>query len=543
MTYRSIKYDSLPGFSKLFLDYINGNSFFDRRFPNNKRIFTDKTFLDDIALSNKHRKVIANTISETMKDLDFSPEQTKNLNLLKSSNSLAVVTGQQVGFLGGPLYTLIKALSAIALSNKLNNHHKDFAFVPIFWIEDNDHDNLESSQITIFDQSYNPHIFNCDEFPDKNDRRVISSRVFSAYINDVIHNISDILPGTNNEELITLLNNIYKPSKSWTSAFVELIHNLTGFTGILFISASKLQSSGIFSEPVGKELENLGKTEALIHFANNQLKSASYHIQAKSSKINLFFHKKDLRYKIEPVSDHYEYFKISDEKYHYKELLNQLSQNHSAFSPNVLLRPVFQDYSLPTAAYIAGPSEIGYCSQLKEVYDFFQVSMPAFLPRHSVTLIDKKISRFLEKNDLSPEFFFCRKEVLKSFINNKFKDSNTENLIKKSIDDIQIIFDRLKALANSIDPTLDAFVDSSGTKTRQVIEAIGKKIKSAEIRKFDFLITKYNEASQHLYPFETFQERIYSPVNFLSNNLQEIFIENILDLFKKDPDSHLFIHL
>lgn len=544
MTYRSIKYGSLPGFSKLFLNFINGNEFFDNRFPNNKRLFTDKTFLSEIAHSNKHRNLIAETISATMKDIILSPAQAKNLNLLKSYNSLAVVTGQQVGFLGGPLYTLVKALSAVALSIKLNDHHKDFSFIPIFWIEDNDHDNLESSQITIFDQNYNPHIFNCDESPDKTDRRIVSSRVFSSYINDVIQNICQHLSGlNNNKELIAILNNIYKPSKSWTSAFVELIHNLIGFTGILFISASGLQSSGIFYEPIRKELENLGKTEELIHYANNQLESAAYHIQAKSSKINLFFHKAGFRYKIEPHGENSEYFKISDENYDDKDLLNKLSQDHSAFSPNVLLRPVFQDYSLPTAAYIAGPSEIGYCSQLKEVYDYFQVSMPAFIPRHSITLVDKKTTRFLEKNELSPEFFFCKKEVLKSFINDKFKDSNIEELINKSIDDIQIIFNDLKTFANSVDPTLDGFVESSGTKTRQIIESIGKKIKSAEIRKYDFLINKYYQASQFLYPFETFQERIYPPVNFLYINDKEALIENLLQLFKNPPDSHSFVYL
>lgn len=544
MTFKSIKYDSLPGFSKLFLDFINENKFFDNRFPNNKKLFTDKSFLNEIAKSEKNRELIADTISLTMKDIDLRAEQTKNLNLLKSSNTLAVVTGQQVGFLGGPIYTLVKALSAISLSIKLNEHHKDFNFVPIFWIEDNDHDNFESSQITIFDQSYNPHIFNCDEFHDKSDRRVVTSRVFSSYTNNIIQNICQLLSGTNNnEEIITQLNKIYRPSKSWTSAFVKLFNNLVGYTGLLFISASKLQNTGIFYVPIKKELENLGKTEELINFANKQLESASYHIQAKSSKINLFFHKENFRYRIEPVGDNSDYFKIFNKNYQHKELLNHLSQNHSAFSPNVLLRPVFQDFVLPTVAYIAGPSEIGYCTQLREVYDFFQVTMPAFIPRHSITLVDKKTARFLEKNELSADFFFCKKEVLKSFIKDKFKNSNIEDIINKSIDDVQIIFDNLKTLAKSIDPTLNGFVDSSRTKTSQMIDAIGKKIKSAEIKKYEFLINKYYQASQFLYPFETFQERIYSPLNFLLNTKNENLIENLLQLFKNDPDNHTIVFI
>ncbi|MCX7737744.1 MAG: bacillithiol biosynthesis cysteine-adding enzyme BshC [Candidatus Kapabacteria bacterium] len=544
MTFNTIKYDNLPGFSKLFLDFINDHKFFDDRFPNNKKLYDDKSFLDKISQSNTKRDLIVETILNTMRDIDLNPTQIENLNLLKSSKTLTVVTGQQVGFLGGPLYTLIKGLSAVALSNKLKNYHKDFSFVPIFWIEDNDHDNLESSQITFFDKDYNPIIYNCDEHPDKSDRRTVSSRFFDSYIDDVINNICIKLSEINtNENFFNLLKQIYIPSKNWSYAFVELMNHLIGSTGILFISASKLQKTGIFVEFVQKELENLGRSDELIQFANSQIEKNGYHIQAKTNKINLFYHKDDYRYKIEPINKETENFRINNEIHNEKELLAKLSKDNAAFSPNVLLRPVFQDFVLPTIAYVAGPSEIGYCSQLKEVYEYFNVTMPAFIPRHSITFVDRKISRFLEKNQLNPEFFFSKKEILMNFIKEKFTDKNTELIFNQSIVEIRKIFENLKTYAKSIEPTLEATVDSAAHKTKEMIETIEKKIKSAELKKYDFLMKKYIETNLFLYPFETFQERIYSPINFILTIEKEDLIENILNMFQNDPVKHFIIYL
>ncbi len=544
MTFNAIKYENLPGFSRLFVDFINGNKFFENRFPNNNRLFEDTTYLSSIGLSCQHRNLIKSTIKDTMNDLFLNQKQSENLHLLSSQNNLAVVTGQQVGFLGGPLYTIVKALSAVSLATKLNSFHKDFSFVPIFWIEDNDHDNLESSQIIVYDKNYTPKIFNCDEFPDKSDRRVVSGRKFDEFITKVINDISEIFFSLgNNSEITTRLKDIYKPSKSWRDAFVELMNYLIGFTGILFISASQLQKTGVFHELAKKELENIGKIENLIQYANSQLEKNGYHIQAKTAKINLFFQKAHSRHKIEPISGSQENFRISDEIYNQKDLIKEVSQYPSNFSPNVLLRPIFQDYTLPTVAYVAGPSEIGYCSQLKEVYEYFRITMPAFIPRHSVTFIDRRTTRFLEKTELSPAFFFKKRESLQSFILEKFKDKESEIIISQAAENVHEIFDKLKALAKSIEPTLEANVDSFENKTKQMIDTIGKKIRSAELRKYDFLITKYLEASNYLYPFETYQERIYPFLNFLINTEKDTLIPNFLKFFKYEPNSHYLIYI
>lgn len=544
MRITTIGYDNLPGFSKLFLDFINGNSFFDERFPNNKKLLNDKNFLYQKSHSNQNREILKSVISTTMSHLNLNDKQKYYLNLLKNQNTLAVVTGQQVGFLGGPLYTLVKALSAAALSEKLNILHKEFLFIPIFWIEDNDHDNLESSQITIYDKNYNPVVLNCDEFPLKTDRRIISSRNFDNYINTVIEKVTNVFKEiSEGNEIINELNKIYLPSKSWTSAFVEFMNHLIGSTGILFISASLHQRTGLFYPLVKHELENSEKTNEIIKEANSLLEFNHYHIQAKTSKVNLFFHRDNFRYKIEPIEESSDRYRISNEVYSRSDLISYLDYDPTVFSPNVLLRPVFQDFALPTVAYVAGPSEIGYISQIKEIYEFFNVKMPAFIPRHSISIIEKKISRFLEKNEISPEYFFRKIGILRNEIDKKFRDLNKEKIITNSIDELQIVFDKLKTLAKSVDPTLEATVDSSYNKTKNLIEVLGKKINSAEMRQYDIVLRKFNEASQFLYPINTFQERIYSPVNFLLNTDKESLIKLLLDAFTYDPNCHYFIYL
>jgi uncharacterized protein YllA (UPF0747 family) len=172
---------SVPGFSGLFLDFSDGREFFKERFPYNDILFAaDSNELKKRAETFQDRGEIVKAIMTTSEGVELSASQNRNIELLKERNTLTVITGQQVGFLISPLYILLKIYSCINLADRLNSVHSAVRFAPVFWIEDNDHDNLEASQAAIFNEGYGVERITCCPDCTKTDRRSVSQRQFDG---------------------------------------------------------------------------------------------------------------------------------------------------------------------------------------------------------------------------------------------------------------------------------------------------------------------------------------------------------------------------
>ena len=298
----------------------------------NQQLFYSSEILSERADSFERRDVLCGAIKETMQNVVLSESQERNLKNLCNNKTLATITGQQVGFLGGPLYTLFKAMSAIRLAEQLENEYKtsnaNLNFVPVFWIEDNDHDSLEASKISIIDSKNEPCDFYASSSKQSGDRKTVSNLELRNDIADEIEKLTSALPETPfKEELVQKIKHIYAPGKSWRDAFVELMQYILADTGILFLSASLLRRSGVWSDLVKKELESIGTSTSLVNLANTILDINGYHIQAKTSDINLFYHENGERLKIEENSNESQKYRIGEKEYHYKEL-RELAEEH-----------------------------------------------------------------------------------------------------------------------------------------------------------------------------------------------------------------------
>jgi bacillithiol biosynthesis cysteine-adding enzyme BshC len=494
----SYDFRDMKGLSKLFIDYLDNSEYIMSRFPGNRAKTADD--IENKALTYQFREEIVSVIRMSMSSVELSEKQQTNLDKLRHPNCLTVVTGQQAGFLGGPLFTMLKAASTFEHCNELCNQFPTMEFVPVFWVEDNDHDGPEASRTYSLSGKSIGH-YDCETASANHSRRMVSSREFDNSISGTIEQfISELRDSSYKEEIEILLKGIYVSGKKWNIAFIELMNRFFSSSGLLFLSATELIGSGICRPLIIKELSNPGKSYELVAEANRQLTENGYHLQAKSGKVNLFHHIDGERYRIEPQQA--------------DKMLMEAEIHPENFSPNVLLRPVFQDFALPTTAYIAGPGEIGYWTQIKELYEFFGVRMPAVLPRHSATVLDMKSERIIRKFKLGITYFQRNIDELIAEISEELMDdklrTNLEGIRQRIIE----IFKDLEVISSDADATLSQSAKAAGIKAVQSAESIEKKIMSALKRKNEEHIEQFMHCSNIIFPEGTIQERMINPVFF-----------------------------
>lgn len=539
----SYPFSLLPGFSKLFVDFFTtGASFFSERFPSNLLLLGSELYIEKRAKNFQQRKALLELVQSSCKEITFSKEQALNFNLLGKDNTLVVVAGQQPGFLGGPLFVLYKSLSAIYLSFKLKEIYPNFNFVPIFWAEDNDHDSYEASQIYSLDTNNKVVRFSCCSGCKKTDRIPISEQIFDQEIESVINNFLAISNGfAPNPKLNSFIAETYKTGERWSSSFVKALSYLLCGYGILFICSSVARKMSLFTPIITKEIENFGQSNSLVKNANEYIESSGYHIQAKTSAINLFFHQGGERHKILRDSQQ-DLYQIGKELLSYDELRQLVRDEPTNFSPNVLLRPICQDWIIPNIASIVGPSELGYSTQLKELYQWFEVDIPAVIPRHSLTILS---SSLLKEPDSIPDIAFYLKSMsdIETILFQKLRNKEIQDVVSRSYHAIQQIFAELKEIATSLDKSLENSADSHSKKVMNIIEGFEKKLISAEKRKLHKEIAPHLNINSWVYPNGSLQERMFTSFFPFSIFTQREFFEKIEEIFARPNNAHYVILL
>lgn len=549
MIYNKLNFSEIPGFSKLFIDFSENDSFFNDRFPSNELLFNN----DDSLLNSINRKYLFNdkynnrinifdSIAESMSSLELSDEQTSNLELLLNNNTFVIATGQQVGFLGGPLYTLLKAFDTIILANKLKQIHTENNFIPVFWLENNDHDSAEASTGVILTKEGTTTHFACTQLDFLQDRISVSEKVFDNVIDKVIGEIIEKLPPSEYyDEIKQLITSIYYNGNLWDNAFLDVIQWLLGSYGILFLKASVARKAGLFKRIIQREIRSIGESSRIINEANKVIESNGYHIQAKSSTINLFYHFGKFREKVK-ISDNNNQVEIKN-KVMTKEELEKLSESApEGFSPNVLLRPIIQDSILPVVAYIAGPSEIGYLLQTKELYQYYGIQMPAVIARHSTTILDSKTIKHLKSDKL-----VNIADLYNNYhdIENKYSDLRLNHpfysVFRHSEECIAAEQAKIIEQVANIDKSLVASAEAHFHKIKENLSSLEKRV-SSSIKKSDQTFHNRLERTWNLiYPGTTLQERSISIIGILALIGKENLLKSLTELADQSNEQHIFI--
>lgn len=532
----SVSFDRITGFSRLFCEFIAGNHLFSERFP-----MVNSAFLATRSAEFVKRRELYEAIADTMHGLTLSAAQLRSLDVLGDTKGLAVVTGQQVGFLGGANYTALKLYSAVARAQQYAEDFTDFSFAPVFWIEDDDHDAAEAAETAIFTESGEPMRISCAA-PDEPQGLPVSARVFGDNVTDISEKIKEALPESQyTEGFMELLGKIYKPGISWTEAFVHILHELFRETGIVFIAASAVRRHRLAADIIRKETGNPKKTAESIKRISARLLDFGFHAQLTGSEINLFYLESiGKRSKIHAEGNEYI---AGERRWAADELCREAEEYPERFSPNAALRPLVQDSIIPTVCYVAGPGEVAYLSQLREVYEFFGVMMPAVEPRHSATLITPSVARFLQKSEIIPEFFLRPWNEIDREIAALSRSEEFDAAMARTEQGLTEAFGILTEAVAAADATLAGSAKAALNQTLKSVEHIQKKAVAALKRKNEMNYAKYKATADLTFPFGNLQERAIAAAVWYAAIGNENLNRTLSVVAAQSPNAHFFASL
>lgn len=516
----NIPYASLPGYSDLYIDYVHHfdkvSRFYEFSYDNEgifKSITTKKDSYNNGSVS---RLEICELLKTQNKFFNSGESAFLNIEILKEPDTFAVVTGQQIGMLTGNLYTVIKALNAVELAKNLSLKYPEFKFVPVFWLEADDHDFLEINSINVPGKDGHPvNISYLQKGLEKERYLTPTGRiVIDEYINTFTQTLKDSLVQTEfTEQLFYLINRSYKEGIDLVTAFARFFNYILGDTGLIFCNPADREIKKILVPLFEKELNTFPETCELVVHKSAELEQ-KYEPQVKPRSINLFYTYNDNRHLIEMKDDKFS-LRNTRQKFEKEELFNLLLSNPENFSPNVILRPVCQDYLLPTAAYIGGPSEVAYFGQFRDVYHFYGMNMPAIFPRTSITILEGKVEGFLEKFGISFDELFDEAGITKKLLG-KVNEINVDEIFTNFIDELNAVMYTNGLELEKIDRNL---VQGLKNRHEKYIENIGflkPKFIETQMKQNETTGKKLKTVLESVYPDETLQERYYNIVYFIN---------------------------
>ena len=531
-------------FSKLFCDYVNDfekvGQYYSGNFHSRENIFGK---IPEIKNRYQHRSLVAEVLKEQNKAFGSSERSMENIKYFEEETTFAVVTGQQVGILGGPLYTVYKTITAIKLAQELTTQFPQFKFIPIFWLEGEDHDFNEINVIKLLNAE-NTHVqveYLIHGKPLERNIGAAGEIIFDDYLIKFLKETEEILANSEfKKPLFDSIRSFYRPGISFNTAFALIMNKLFGDSGIVFISANDKRLKHILAPVFQREIQEYPHISQIIIERSAELE-VSYHAQIKTKALNLFLFHKGGRFHIEPRE---EGFSLKGVRQHLtkEELLHIAAETPELLSPNVALRPICQDTILPTVAYVGGPAEIAYFAQLQPVYKHFGLTMPIIYPRATATIGEAKVGRILEKYEVDIIDFFDSYDHVSKHVIETISEVDIEELFNNSATRIKDLINEMRFGLNYIDPTLQSPLDTTHEKMAAHLAALKAKVMAAQQIKHETALRQLQKVTHLIYPNGNFQERELNIIYFM-NKYGLAFVKWLTDELDYDSFEHQLLWL
>ena len=462
---------------------------------------------------SRQRGPVADLLQAQQRRRGAPAEALAASELIRDSHTVAVVTGQQAGLFGGPLFTLLKALTAIRLAEQLRAEQGVTA-VAIFWIDAEDHDWDEVKSCGTFDADLNLRTVSVGNPPGAHEGPVARVRL-DASIEDALGGIEALLPRTEfSDTLFESLRRAYGEGVGMADAFGRWLEAVLGHRGLIVYDSSDVAAKSLVAGVFAREIETAGETSRLAAEAGTELQARGYHAQAtpQHGSVALF----QLNGGREAIRVQDGVFTVGDRAETKESLLAQVRQSPADFSPNVLLRPLVQDTLFPTVCYVAGPSELAYLAQLRGVYASFGIPMPLIHHRATATILDSNSMRFVVRNDFPLELLRAQDEAAL----NDLLASQLPPTVEGSLHDaLRAVEERMAVLSrevSQIDPTLEGAARSTLVRMEDDLKKLHAKIIQAAKRKHETLRRQFRHAQAQAFPGGHPQERTIGMIYFLN---------------------------
>jgi bacillithiol synthase len=459
---------------------------------------------------------------------------------LADPSTIAIVTGQQAGLFGGPLYTLLKAVTAIRLARQVSAAH-DVAAIPVFWVEAEDHDWDEVRTARVLDDQLALREISLDDL-DGAGERPVASLVLDDGIGDALGALESSLQETEfTQELMSRLRTHYRPGQKMGTAFASWLDDLLGRYGLVVFEAADSAAKPLVASLFSRELDAPCRTAHFAKHTGEAMRALGHEpqVQPADDSVALFYLGEGGRHAIKRRDDGYV---LGDIVRQQDDVRKEAAEHPDRFSPNVLLRPVVQDRLFPTVCYVAGPSELAYQAQLGAIYQDFGVEVPLLYPRANATLLDAGAVRFLEKYDLPLEALQPRDESALNRLLQSQLPPGVEAALQSAGDEIRARLEVLTAALPAIDPTLVGAAETTLERMQETLKHLHNKIIQASKRKDDTLRRQFTRTQALAFPEGQPQERIVDLAFFL-NRYGQPLCDRLLDGLPLDMGQHYVLVL
>ncbi len=507
MTLDQVNLDETDCFATTFTDYINQNPKLKPFYGTFPTVSNFKSLIETRPFSTEKRKVLVKSLNSQYTNLEISEAVKSNLKSLSSEKTFTVTTGHQLNIFTGPLYFIYKITAVINACKELKAAYPEYNFVPVYWMASEDHDLAEISYFNLFGKKYQW----------QTDQTGPVGRMNPHSLKDVV----DSLP-----EPVALFQKAYSSFETLADSARYYVNELFGAEGVVVIDGDDRELKRLFAPVIKSDILHQ-EANRLVNETSQKLEAAGYKNQAFSREINFFYLGEGIRERIVKEGDTYKVLN-TELMFSEKEITDLIDSEPECFSPNVIMRPLYQETILPNLAYAGGPAEIAYWFQFKEVFEYHKTFFPALMPRVFGLVVNKANYKRVQKLALSSADLFKSAHALKE----QYLQEHSDNLYQLNEEEAQLaaLFEKIQAKAEKVDPSLVGFIGAEGSKAAKSLDNISKRLKKSEEQNNETAMSQIDGIKEKLFPNDGLQERSENFLNFYLNNPQ--FITDLLEKFE-----------
>ena len=490
-----IPYSQANAFSRIVTDYLSGAEALKAFYGEPPTMEGFEKALQKKKLQPVDRDTLVSVLREQYSHVPDSGPVSDNINSLLSKDTYTVCTAHQPNLFTGPLYFIYKILHTIRLAEELKKKFAGHHFVPVYYMGAEDADFAELNHTWVEGKKI--------EWKKVQTGAVGRMKVDQTLVNLIDELGGQLLGAPHGAEVIRLLRSSYKPGTTIQQATFELVHELYGAYGLVVLIPDHPRLKAIMKPVFSDDLFNNTSSE-IVQQTSEKL-AEHYTAQAHPREINLFYLKDDIRERIIRKEDaftvNHTEIKFTDE-----EIREELEKHPERFSPNVILRGLFQETILPNLAFVGGGGEMAYWLQLKELFTHYKVAFPILVLRNSFLVVDAKWKGKIERLGLSlEEIFRPAADIMNSLVHHR---TNRPLTLNGNFEMAEQLFEQISEKAGNIDPTLAVHVAALKTRSLKDLKELEKKMLRAEKRKFADEERQVLRIRETLFPNEGLQERV-----------------------------------
>jgi bacillithiol biosynthesis cysteine-adding enzyme BshC len=491
-----INYKDTGAFSQTVIDYLDD-------VPELRPFYSYRPDLNGFAELLEKKKVVAdrNLLAKVL-EAQYSQilprthhsQVLENISLLQSGNTYTVTTGHQLNIFAGPLYFIFKIVTAIKLSQQLKEAFPDKNFVPVYWMASEDHDFAEINYTNIGGKKVHWWY----------EASGATGRINPETMRQALNQYKGALGIERHAaELAEVVEHAYAGFDKLADATRYLVNALFGRYGLVVIDADDHAFKQQFAPVIERDIieQNSFKN---ISATNEKLEALGVHIQVNPREINFFYLQDGLRERIVFENNHYKVLNTEID-FSEEELKGEISRFPERFSPNVVMRPLYQECILPNIAYIGGGAELVYWLELKSNFDHYNVDFPVLILRNSGLIIARETASKIAKMELGPAELFKTSDAIKSdWVKNHSKHTLS---LAEEWRELSGIFEKIKLRAYKIDNTLAPSTEAVQARLKHAIDSLEKKLVKAEKTNYQVRLEQVENIKSDLFPDDSLQER------------------------------------